>query len=421
MTPPRDSPSSGWQRSTGYATAVVRRFYGDECLIRASALAYTSLLSMVPLFAIMFAVLKGLGVQHRLEPILLSRLSLAPETTELIIGYIDRTNVGTIGAIGAATLVMTVISVLGTIEASFNVIWRVVQARTYWRKVTDYLGVVMLTPFLLLAGVAITSAAQVQTVLAAVLHREYIGGALRAALQLSPIVINAAGVGILYAVMPNRRPAWRPVVIGAVVAGTAWHVVQWLYIKLQIGVAGYSAVYGALAQLPVTLAWLYVSWVVVLAGAELAAVLEFGPVPGAATRIDPEAVALELLVRASDAFRRGASAVDASAVATEIDVPAEMVERIAGILVGWGWLATTADPPRIVLARDPHAIQLAQLAALGTATAIPARCDPRTVAGVRGLHAICDAALAERTLAEIITPIDLTTENAEEHRGTATR
>src|SRR6478672_7607883 len=132
MAPSRDR----WRGPMEIIGAVTQRFYDDQCLMRASALAYTSLLSMVPLLALMFAVLKGLGVQHRLEPFLLSRLSLSPETTELIISYIDRTNVSTLGALGAATLILTVISVLGTIEGSFNHIWRVTRQRSLWRQVT---------------------------------------------------------------------------------------------------------------------------------------------------------------------------------------------------------------------------------------------------------------------------------------------
>ena len=114
-----------WRTLAAYGAAAVRRFLADQCLMRASALAYISLLSIVPLLALMFAVLKGLGVQHRLEPLLLSRLSLDQETSDLIIGYIDRTNVSTLGALGAATLVLTVVSVLGNVQTSFNAIWRV--------------------------------------------------------------------------------------------------------------------------------------------------------------------------------------------------------------------------------------------------------------------------------------------------------
>src|SRR5438034_5510644 len=114
-----------WRTAATYAVTGARRFLADQCLMRASALAYTSLLSLVPLLALMFAVLKGLGVQRRLEPLLLSRLSLDSGTIESILTYIDHTNVGTLGALGAVALVATVVSVLGSIEGSFNHIWRV--------------------------------------------------------------------------------------------------------------------------------------------------------------------------------------------------------------------------------------------------------------------------------------------------------
>ena len=247
--------------------ATVRRFYGDRCLEAAAALTYTSLLSLVPLFALMFAVLKGLGAQNRLEPLLLSRLSLDPEVTGRMLGWIDHTNVGTIGALGAVFLIFTVISVLGGIESIFNMVWRVARGRTWWRKITDYVSVVLLIPFLLLFAVGITSALREQTILRELLEVDVLHGVALAALRLAPIAMNVVALGILYAVMPNRRPHPKSIAIGALVAGCAWQLVQTAYVALQIGVARANAIYGALAQLPVTLVWIYVSWAVVLAGA----------------------------------------------------------------------------------------------------------------------------------------------------------
>ena len=254
-------------RARRFIGTVVVRFYADTCLLHASALTYTSLLSLVPLLALMFAVLKGLGVQRRLEPLLLSQLSLSPEVTESVLTYIDRTNVGTLGTLGAVALLLTVVSVLGSIEASLNHIWRVTQGRGVFRKITDYLSVVLLTPFLLLAGVAVTSSLQAQRVLDWLLGTQYVGAAVMHGLSLLPIVMNALAIGMLYAVMPNRRQSPMALTLGALVAGAVWQAVQWSYVRLQIGVANYNAIYGALSQLPVTLVWLYVSWTVILAGA----------------------------------------------------------------------------------------------------------------------------------------------------------
>jgi len=391
------------RRAAVYIMWVARRFYEDQCLMRASALAYTSLLSIVPLLAIMFATLKGLGVQHRLEPLLLSRLSLTPETTELIINYIDRTNVTTLGLLGAAMLVITVISVLGTIEASFNYIWRVTTPRSYWRQVTDYLSVVLLTPFLLLAAVAITSASLIQQLVRWIMENGYLGVVALEALRLSPILINAVGIGILYAIMPNRRPAWRPLIISSLVAGAAWYAVQLAYVSLQVGVAGNNAIYGALAQLPVTLVWLYVSWAVALGGAELAAVMEFGPRALVSGVIDREAVALHMLVRLADGFETGKQKIGVVTLAQELGVSIDLVESVAAALQKLGWvIPTEVAPPELLLGRSPTKITLGRLSSVVEGAYIPPQCDPRARAALAELRAEHETVADQHTLADVL-------------------
>lgn len=371
-----------WLRFTA---AVVRRFMLDHCLVRASALAYISLLSIVPLLAVMFAVLKGLGVQNRLEPILLSRLSIHPETSAAIIGYIDQTQFGTLGALGAGTLIFSVIAVLGAIEASFNHIWRVTRSRTVWRKLTDFLGVVMLTPFLLLVGVTLTSSLQVQEVLDWALRTQWIGSAVLQVLGVAPIGFNALAIGLLYAVMPNRRPDLPAITLSAMLAGSAWHAVQWLYVTLQIGVAQYNAIYGAMSQLPITLVWLYVSWVVVLAGAEIAAVYEFGPEPGGSSSPHEGAIALEVLVRTAAAFRSGGDPLDPLQLARDLRIPSEAVLRTCEQMADWGWLrAIDETPGRFVLGRDVNEINLELLSGLAGGS-IPRRCSPPVLELLEGL------------------------------------
>jgi membrane protein len=382
------------------------RFYDDQCLTRASALAYTSLLSIVPLLAVMFSVLKGLGAQQRLEAVLLSRLSLDAETTDLIIGYIDRTNFSTLGALGAAALVLTVISVLGNIESSFNFIWRVAQQRNLWHKVTDYVGVVMLTPFLLLAATGITSAGQAQSVLQWVLDRGYLGAVAVQLLRLSPIAINTAAIAVLYAVMPNRRAAWGPLLAGALVAGLAWHLAQVGYVNLQVGVARNNAIYGALAQLPLTLMWLYISWAVVLAGAELAAVLEYGEdavqPPGAERE---EALTLELLVRAADAFRDGRGSIELPLVASALRIDLGVMQEAAKRLLGRAWLVPVDEHPgRYVIGCDPARIKLADLAGASLVDALPERLDPRVHAALAARADDVTKLWEHRTLADLLVP-----------------
>jgi membrane protein len=414
-------------RPPGWAivAATVRRFYADRCLEAAAALTYTSLLSLVPLFALMFAVLKGLGAQHRLEPLLLSRLSLDPEVTSRVMEWIDQTNVGTIGALGAVFLIFTVISVLGNIESSLNLVWRVVRGRTVLRKVTDYVSVVLLIPFLLLFAVGMTSALREQSFLNRLLSIELLHGLVLAALRVAPIAMNVIAIAILYAVMPNRRPHPRSILIGALVAGCAWQLVQTAYVSLQIGVARANAIYGALAQLPVTLVWIYVSWAVVLAGAQLAAVIEYGPEPEdeRARDVSRWAVALHVLVRAAERFRTGGGAVELGTVACELDVNSEIVTECVARLRDAGTLAAVeAEDECFVLARDPATISLSLLADQFGEARSPDGADPRVARLLRSLEGERRTELSRSTLADLLrTGEDTTPAEVAEERTTRER
>ncbi|HVN83252.1 MAG TPA: YhjD/YihY/BrkB family envelope integrity protein [Candidatus Binatia bacterium] len=387
-----------------FVGVTIRRFYADECLLHASALTYTSLLSLVPILALMFAVLKGLGVQRRLEPLLLSQLSLSPDVTQSVLTYIDRTNVGTLGALGAVALIGTVLSVLGSIERSFNHIWRVHHGRTWWRKATDYVSTVLLTPFLLLAAVALTSSAQEQRLLRWLLEQQYIGPVALQLLSHAPIFFNIVAIGILYGVMPNRRPHLPALAVGAVVAGCVWQVVQREYVALQIGVARYNAIYGALAQLPVTLVWIYVSWAVVLAGAEMAAVCEFGVEASGTGRFAPRSlIALHLLLDAADRFRIGGGPVDAVAVARRLQLNTTLVAETAAQLRDAGLLAVIEGRhDAYILARDPSTIVLDDVVTLIDAAAIPPKCDARVRSVLETANTAGKAALRGRTLATML-------------------
>ncbi|HZR85088.1 MAG TPA: YihY/virulence factor BrkB family protein [Candidatus Binatia bacterium] len=387
-----------------FAVAVGRRFFVDNCLLHASALTYTSLLSIVPLFAIMFAVLKGLGAQQQLEPLLLSRLALDPDTASRIVQYIERTNVGTLGALGAAGLLATVISVLGAIEASFNHIWRVPAQRSYWRKATDYLSAVLVTPFLILAAVGITSTLQQQTFLSWMWENQLIGPIAVRLLHLAPYAINVVALFVLYAIMPNRRPHVPSILLGALFAGCVWQLVQASYVALQIGVARYNAIYGALAQLPVTLVWIYVSWVVVLAGAEIAAVAELGD--DAVARADADstrfALAVSLLLRAAEAFRDGAGAIDPLACARELRANGGLLLEVADRLRRAGFLAAGADDRELLLARDPAAIDLGVVSQIFEPIAPPPGADARVAALMERAASRRRSELAKITVAQLL-------------------
>ncbi len=341
------------------------RFYEDDCLTRASALAYTSLLSLVPFLAVVFAVLKGLGFPRRIEPYILQRFALPPETMATIIDAIERTNVGVLGVAGAALLVLSVMSVLGSIEAALNHVWRVPEGRRGWRRVSDYLGLVLLTPFLLLAAIALTSSLRLGHVVHLAERVPFAGELVRWSLSLVPVVLNTVGLAVLYALLPNRRPNWKAVAFGAFVAGALWQLVQWGYVSLQIGVARYSALYGALAQLPITLVWLYASWAVFLFGAEVAVVAEWGAADVHERRWRRSTLALQVLSSVWAAFltpqHRG---VDPLMWARQYGVASSEALDLFRTMAQWGWLQCSGDREQYTLARHPRTFEWNRLAQL---------------------------------------------------------
>ncbi|MCX8073201.1 MAG: YihY/virulence factor BrkB family protein [Candidatus Binatia bacterium] len=366
-----------WLRNTAaLIVAAALRFYRDDCLTRASALAYVSLLSVVPLLAVVFAVLKGLGVPRKVEPAVLARLAIPPETMATIMSAIERLNVGVLGALGAVLLLTTVVGLLGAIEAALDGVWRAQRGRGGWRRIREHLGLVLLTPFLLLAAIAITSSHHLGHMVRVAEGIPVAGQLIRSGLLLVPIALNVAGILVLYVVLPNRKPNWRAVLVGALVAGLLWQLVQWLYVSLQIGVARYNAVYGALAQLPITLVWLHASWIVFLFGAECAAVCEFGRGPGGTAMYPRSVLAIQFLRCAWHAFEHGGGKVDTVHWARKHNVAVEVAEEIARVMTEWGWLAVSPEGARdrYVLGSAPRTWDLARLTTLDYAL-VPGEVD----------------------------------------------
>lgn len=380
------------------------RFYEDGCLLHASALTYTTLLSVVPLLALMFASLKGLGIDEHLENLLLERLSLSTEVTEQILTYVQRTNVRTLGVLGAVALFGTVISVLGNIESSFNHIWRVREGRPIWRKVSDYVSVVILAPFLMVAATGVTSFVAQQEVLQRLLEQDAISLVWQRMLPLVPYAFNSIGIFVLYLVMPNRRPDFRSIVVAAILAGIAWQLLQVGYVRAQVGVARYNAIYGALAQLPVTLVWIYVSWCVVLAGAELAATWEIGGAEERGQVVRRLPLALEVVADSVRDLRAGGGGVVPVQIARRLHVGVLDVEAVAEVLVAGGvLLRVEGGRSQLVLARDPRNLPLAEVVALFEKDGFPVRLDPGVQRELQRENAEQSESMGPRTVEALVS------------------
>ena len=343
--------------------------------MRAAALAYVSLLSLVPFFAVVFAVLKGLGLPARLEPWVLERMGLAAETVKVLVAAIERTHVGVLGAVGVALLILSVFGVFSSIENTLNHVWRVPAARSHSRRVADYSALIFVSPFLLLLAVGLISSLRITHFLRAAEHLPALSWLAWLALHLLSILANIVGLGIVFAVLPNWKMPWKGVGTAAVVSGLLWQGVQWVYVSMQVGLANYSALYGALAQVPLTLIWLYASWTVFLIGAEVAATWELGE--NGTVTLDKQAVALQLLRSLWFAFGTGVGAVNLREWSRGHGVPYDLATELAQVLAAWGWVrvADGARPDGVILASHPAAWDWSQFADLQQAGAVPERLD----------------------------------------------
>jgi membrane protein len=349
---------------------AVTGFLDNRCPLLASALTYTTLLSLVPLLALMFAILKGFGVQNLLEPILLEKLSAgSEEIVKQIIGYIDKTDVKALGAVGLASLLVTAISVIGNIEIALNRIWGVQRTRTLGRKFADYLSVMLTCPILFVAALGLTSSIQSVTTVRRILDLPGMSYLVLILAILSPYLLMWIALTFIYSYLPNTSVRLSSAFYGGIIGGTLWQLAQWGYVHFQVGVARYNAIYGAFAQLPIFLVWLYTGWNVILFGAVISFVHQ-NPRPQAkdlsasdAPYFFREELGLKLLWLIGRNFDEGAEPYSAEALAEKLAVPVRLASEILEQHCRAGFLlpATRGQAPIYLLAKPPEKLRLDQV------------------------------------------------------------
>jgi membrane protein len=254
---------------------AINEFNKDKCPLRASALTFYSLLSIVPLAAMAFGVAKGFGFEKRLQTQLLERFPGQEEALVQIINFahslLETTKGGLIAGIGIAVLIWTVIKVLGNIESSFNHIWEIIKARTFGRKFSDYLSMILISPVLVIISSSVTVyiTTQVTVITERIAMLGIFSPLIFFILKLLPYCLIWALFTFVYILMPNCKVDFASGLFAGIVAGTIFQVAQLAYVTFQLGIVKYNAIYGSFAALPLFLVWLELSWLIVLFGAEL--------------------------------------------------------------------------------------------------------------------------------------------------------
>ncbi|MBW2337330.1 MAG: YihY/virulence factor BrkB family protein [Deltaproteobacteria bacterium] len=257
---------------------TVRGFDENKCFTRASSLTFYTLLSIVPVVAMLFGVAKGFGFEKLLEKELRELVVKLPGQEEVltkVIEYaeslLESTKGGVIAGIGLVLLFWSVVKVLSHIEASLNDIWEIKESRTWGRKFSDYLAVMLISPMLILVSSSATVfvTAQITQLTQQIKLLGVLSPLIFLSFKLIPYVLIWILFTVIYVLMPNTKVNLKAGLVAGIIAGTIFQIVQWGYISFQVGTARYNAIYGSFAALPLFLMWVQISWWVVLFGAEL--------------------------------------------------------------------------------------------------------------------------------------------------------
>jgi membrane protein len=255
---------------------AIKDFTKDLCVLRASALTYYTLLTIVPVLAMAFGIAQGFGFEQNLEKQILGQFQGQEEIVKQIFTFVsamlERTRGGLIAGIGVVLLFYYVFRIMFNIELTLNAIWKVEDTRPAVRKLTDYMTLMILGPLVvILSGslnVYITTT--VERITSEVGVWEGFTPLINTPLRLIPYAMIWLILTLVYVVMPNKNVKFFPALIAGILAGTAYQLTQWGYITFQVGVSNMNAIYGSFAALPLFLIWVQLSWTIILFGAEVA-------------------------------------------------------------------------------------------------------------------------------------------------------
>lgn len=254
-----------------YATS--RDLSGGLPSLRATSLVYTTLLSIVPLLAVSFSVLKGFGAHNQLEPFLISLLEPLGEkgvqVSQQIISFVDNMKVGVLGSLGLFFLIFTVLSLVKKIESAFNYTWRIKITRNIFQRFSNYLSVILVGPLLLFTAAGLTASFNSSTVVEKLLSIEPFGTLLLIVGETLPFVLTSITFTLIYILIPNTKVKFRSALYGAITAAILWKLIGILFTAFIVDSTNYTAIYSTFAILIIFMLWIYISWLIVLTGASI--------------------------------------------------------------------------------------------------------------------------------------------------------
>lgn len=366
-----------WWRALAYRCArillvIVRDVESGDLTLRAMSLVYTTLLSLAPLLALSFSVLKAFGVHNQIEPVL--NRFLAPlgekgtEITRRIIGFIENLNVGVLGAVGLVLLLYTVVSLIQKIESAFNHIWHVRQPRSIGERFSNYLSVLMVGPLLVFSAIAVTAGIETNALWKELIAFAPVGDLAHWVGRATPYLLVVAAFTFIYMFVPNTRVRFGPALLGGFIGGVLWQSAGIVFAVFVAKSTSYSAVYSSFAILILFMIWLYVSWLILLIGAAVSfyrqhpeyLVARAGE-PQLSIRMR-ERLALVLMSQIARQHLYGGPGWTCERLTQYASVPMQAVDVVLDALCDAGLLGVGgAANPTYLPARDLSTVSVAQL------------------------------------------------------------
>jgi membrane protein len=335
-------------RSLRVIILSVRGISRERAGLRASALTFYSLLSVVPVAAMVFGIAKGFGFENSLEGLLLSSLEGQEEIVKKIVDFahalLEDVKGGFIAGLGLLILFYTIIKILSNIENALNEIWGIKKPRSLSRKITDYLSVMLIGPVLFFMSSTLTVyiSGSVRQIIEGTSVLRVVSPGISFLLQFLPYISLWFLFSFVYIFIPNTKIKWSSGILGGIIAGSLYHIFQFFYISLQIGVAKYNAIYGGFAALPLFFIWMQTGWLIVLFGAEIAfahqnvETYEFEQECLTVSHAFKKLLSLRILHLIVRDFRQGGKPYTSRQIAHDLEIPIRLVNEILFELVASG-------------------------------------------------------------------------------------
>ncbi len=339
--------------------ATARDIAGGLPTLRAMGLVYTTLLSIVPLLAVSFSVLKGFGVHNQVEPMLLNLLEplgeQGVEITNKIIGFVDNVNVKVLGSLSLLFLFYTVISLLTKIEQALNNTWRIRKYRGIMQRITEYISVVMVGPVLIFSAIGLTASISTSTAATALESMHGYGTLIWIISKLASFLMITGAITFIYVLVPNEKVKLKSAFTGAVVAALLWKLTGWVFSSFVAGSVKYSAIYSGFAVIVIFMIWLYLSWLILLVGASIAFYHQHPERTSSRQQVLRlssrlrEKIGLLVMLRVGQSFHQDDKKLTKQQLSKNLDIAAEALALVIRPLEEHGLLTESCDKKRVYL------------------------------------------------------------------------